>query len=138
MNVKNKALNISIEWSKSQRALKAAGLLLDQDLPEESIARAYYAAFHAAKALLLTEGLEARTHQGAGNLFSLHFVRSGKIDPLYARILSRAQKEREEADYLSGYVFTKEEAGTRLKEVKDFLSVAENLLKQSGLLQRIP
>lgn len=129
MNAKNKALNASLEWSKSQRALKAAELLLDQDFPEESIARAYYAAFHAVKALLLTEGLEAKTHRGVGNLFSLHFVRTGKVSPSYSRILSRAQKEREEADYLSAYVFTKEDATTRLKEIKEFLLVVENLLQ---------
>lgn len=132
MNEKNKQINISTEWSKAQRAFKAAQILLDKDLPDESIARAYYAAFHAVKALLLTEGLEARSHQGVGSLFSLHFVRAGKIDSHYSRVLSRAQKEREEADYLSSYVFTEEDATQRLSEVKQFLSVVEKLLQQSG------
>ena len=47
---------------------------------EDSVSRAYYAVFHAAQGVLLTEGLAAATHQGLMNLFGLHMVKTGKLD----------------------------------------------------------
>lgn len=116
-------------------ACKEAEILLAENMSEGAISRFYYAAFHAAKALLLTEGLEERSHKGLGRLFSLHFVKSGKIDPKFSRILSHSQKDREEADYLAEYVFTIDDATGRRAEVHEFLRVVEVLLEKSGYLE---
>lgn len=132
MNQKNKNLNVSAEWQKAQTALKEAQVLLAEELPEGAISRFYYAAFHAAKALLLTEGLEERSHKGVGRFFSLHFVKSGKVDPKFSRILSHSQQDREEADYLAEYVFTVQDAEIRQAEVLEFLAAVAALLKQAG------
>jgi uncharacterized protein len=51
----------------------AKNLLLSKDY-EDSVSRSYYAAFHAAQALLLSEGLSAETHRGVVTLFGLHFI----------------------------------------------------------------
>lgn len=134
MNDKNKKLNCFSEWSKSQEALKEAEVLLTQNFFGGCLSRSYYAAFHAAKALLMTEGLEAKTHQGVGRLFSLHFIKSKKFDSKLSRIFSHAQKDREEADYCSEYVFTQEDARERLTEVKQFISEVESYLKSNNFL----
>lgn len=132
MNTVNRRLNIAIEWEKSKEALRAAEVLLQQKLASDAISRAYYAAFHAGQAVLLTEGLEVKSHEALGRLFSLHFIKTGKFDARYSRILSKAQKYREEADYSSEFVFTQEDAEERLKEVKEFLAGVETFLKQAG------
>jgi uncharacterized protein (UPF0332 family) len=46
---------------------------------EDAVSQAYYAACHAAQALLKTEGLEADTHQGVVSLFGLHFAKSARV-----------------------------------------------------------
>lgn len=134
MNVTNKRLNISIEWEKAKEAFKEARVLFDQNLAGGSISRAYYAAFHAGKALLLSLGLEIRSHQALGKLFSLHFVKTQKLDAKYSRILSKAQKYREEADYSSEFVFTLQDAKERIDEISEFLKAVENFLKKEGSL----
>lgn len=93
--------------------------------------RAYYAAFHAGKALLLTEGLEIRSHQALGRLFSLHFVKTGKFSVRHSRILSKAQKYREEADYSSEFVFTLDDANERLQEVREFMTAVDTFLAKN-------
>lgn len=128
MNEKNKKMNAKDEWTMSQHAMKAAEVLLKEDLPDQAVSRIYYAAFHAAKALLLTQGLEAKTHQGLGRLFSLHFIKTGIIDTKFSRILSETQKDREDADYFSEYVFTKESVTERFEEIKEFLKVVQKFL----------
>lgn len=128
-------LNLHAEWKKAGETLKAAEVLLQQRFPSDAVTRAYYAAFHAATALLLTEGLEASSHQALGRLFSLHFVKSGKLDARYSRILSMAQKYREEADYTSEYVFTETDAIECISEVKELMAAAHAFLKQGGFLE---
>ena len=132
MNATNKKLSVAIEWEKSKEALKEAEVLLEKKLPSGTISRAYYAAFHAGKALLMTEGLETRSHQGLGKMFSLHFVKTGKFEVTFSRILSKAQKYREEADYSSEFVFTLDDAKERLREVRELISKVESYLKESG------
>lgn len=132
MNDINKKLNITVEWEKAKEAFKETAVLLDQNLPNGAISRAYYAALHAGRALLLTEGLEIRSHQALGRLFSLHFVKTNKFDVRFSRIISKAQKYREEADYSSEFVFTLEDAKERLQEVSEFFSAVEAYLKETG------
>lgn len=130
MNAQNRKLNIKVEWDKAQEALRESRALLERELPSGAISRAYYAAFHAGKALLLTEGLEIRSHQALGRLFSLHFVKTDKFDARFSRILSKAQKYREEADYSSEYLFTLEDAKGCLSEVTEFLEAVERQIKK--------
>ena len=135
MNEINRKLNAVTEWEKMQEALKEAKALLEKEMPSGSISRAYYAAFHAGKALLLTEGVEIRSHQALGRFFSLHFVKTGRFDVQFSRILSKAQKYREEADYNSEFVFRMEDAHERFREVSEFIKVIEAHLKKEGYLK---
>ncbi len=70
---------------KAEQKLRAAEELLKVAAYEDAVSRAYYCAFHAAQAVLLAEGLSARTHQGVVNLFGLHIVKTGII--IYVPIL---------------------------------------------------
>jgi uncharacterized protein (UPF0332 family) len=46
------------QWlRRAHRSLKAAETLLEQDLYEDAISRAYYAMFYAVNALLIRDGL---------------------------------------------------------------------------------
>ncbi len=51
-------------WQRAQEALRATGTLLAAGFPDFAAARAYYAAFYAASALLLAEGKTFRSHRG--------------------------------------------------------------------------
>jgi len=132
MNIENRQKNIQLEWEKGKEAFREAQVLLEQNLPTGAISRAYYAAFHAGKTILLSEGLEAKSHQGLGRLFSLHFVKSGRLDVRFSRILSKAQKYREEADYSSEYVFTLDDAKERIREIQEFIETTADFLKKAG------
>ena len=74
---------------KARGKLAAAEDWLAQGRYFDDIAsRCYYAAFHAAQAMLLTEGLTADTHQGIVSLFGLHFAKTGKVNPRLGRYLN--------------------------------------------------
>lgn len=132
MNDKNKNLNIQDEWTRAITVLREAKVLADQELMEGATSRAYYSAFHAVQALLLTEGLQPKTHQGTLYLFNHHFVKMGLIEPEYSQILARAAKYREEADYRHTMTFTREQTDKTIQEVASFLKRIETFLKGRG------
>ena len=85
---------------KAKDKLKIAASLLDDGAYDDAVSRAYYAAFHATSAVLLTEGLSTDTHRGLINLFGLHFIKTNKIGKKYGRYLSNLKDDRETATSL--------------------------------------
>jgi uncharacterized protein (UPF0332 family) len=71
----NKKKNMDEELSHAHESLKAARILIDAKFFREAVPKLYYALFHALRALLFTEGLEPKTHEGVSHYFNVHFVR---------------------------------------------------------------
>ena len=69
---------IAAYLEKARQKLGVARRLRDSGDHDDAVSRAYYAAFHAAKALLTSAGEQSRTHHGAVTLFNLLFVRPGR------------------------------------------------------------
>lgn len=92
------------------------------------VSRCYYAAFHAAQAVLLTEGLKADTHHGLATLFGLHFVKTGKIEPTYGKLLTNLKDDRETGDYEVVSYVDQETANNALKEAEQFLNRMKDFL----------
>ncbi|MDA2935415.1 HEPN domain-containing protein [Acidobacteria bacterium AH-259-D05] len=106
MTEENKRINIREELERAEKARQAAELLADNAYLLDAISRWYYWVYHTIKALLFSEGLEPKTHEGALTLLSLHFVKNGRFAPSSAHIFSRLMKFRQEADYNPSYIFT--------------------------------
>jgi uncharacterized protein (UPF0332 family) len=104
----NKRANIASELARCDQSLEAARVLIEAGLLLDAESRLYYAAYHAALALLLTQGLEPRSHSGVSQLLGLHFVKTGRLDSEDARLFARLQKYRVEADYSAEFVLTKQ------------------------------
>ena len=87
----------------AREALVAAELLVQHGLVRSSIDRSYYAAFHAASALLASRGIFPGSHDGVIAMLSLHFVKVGALSRDTARNLQDLQNQRLIADY-KGYL----------------------------------
>ena len=104
----NKRANIAAELDRSRESLQAARVLIDSGLFRDAESRVYYAALHAVKALLLTEGLDPRSHAAVAQRLGLHFIKTGRLEPGDGRLFARLQKYRLEADYSVEFVLTRE------------------------------
>ncbi|MBI3930242.1 MAG: HEPN domain-containing protein [Armatimonadetes bacterium] len=132
MTKENRRRNIALELNRSDECWRAAVGLRNLDLHADAVSRAYYAMLHAAQAVLLTEGLEARSHSGTITLFNLHFVRPGKLPTTTTRTLTQLQGERETADYDASTVYTSEDSEVILERADEFCATCRNYLKDSG------
>lgn len=110
-------------------AIMAAKSLVGDGLYRSAMSRTYYALFHYIRALLYTQGLEPKSHEGLEHLFGLHFVKTGKVDVKSAKLLARLQKYRERSDYGLVTVFNKEDVEQELAEVESFLQGIQDHLK---------
>jgi len=114
---------------KAERKLKVAEKLLRSDDYEDAVSRAYYAVFHAAQGLLLTEGERAETHKGVVTLFGLLFVKTGKFKKDLGKYLANLKDERESGDYEIFSYIDRETAETAIEEAKEFIRETQAYLK---------
>ena len=128
MTEENRQRNASEEIARASTCLQEARALHAAGLPYGAASRAYYAVFHAARALLVSIGLEARTHKGVSSALGEHFVRPGRLPAAMGRLVSRMQRDREDADYMTGAVFTLEESAEMIAEAERFLSEGRPLV----------
>jgi hypothetical protein len=124
----NKAANVKDEVGRDNEALSAARLLLKAGLLNDAVSRAYYAAYHWTSALLLSKGMEPKTHRGKIQLLSLHFVRTGLIGEDAAAHLSRLEDFREASDYSAAVVFSRKDAENAVQRAESFIEACKPLL----------
>jgi uncharacterized protein (UPF0332 family) len=121
----NKRENIREEIERATEARRAAELLFSNDFNKDAISKLYYFLLYGVRALLLTKGLEPKSHEGALRLFGFHFVKEGLFMAQDSHIFSKLMKFREEADYNPSYIFSKE-------DFKDLAKEADNLFLKIG------
>ncbi|MEM3786570.1 MAG: HEPN domain-containing protein [Nitrososphaeria archaeon] len=115
-----------LEIKNSKERLEAAELLLNNGKIVDSINRAYYAMFHAARALLLLYGIEPKTHEGVVREFSRIIVEEKVMDKGFAKNFRQIFETRESVDYRIGVLFDQEEAEEIFIKAKEFV---ENVMK---------
>jgi uncharacterized protein (UPF0332 family) len=90
---------------------------------DDAVSRAYYAAFHAAQAALLTKGQRADTHPRVVVLFGLLLVKTGKLDRRWGKFLANLKDDREAGDY-DPLSYVEEDTAARAVQEADELVAA--------------
>jgi len=114
--------------AKARSSLAAARKLLEEALFAESISRSYYAMFYAAKALLLMDGIDVSKHSAVAAAFGREYVKTGKIDSRYHRMLLDGFEWRQKSDYDVYWLATREAAERCRQEAEAFVAQVEKSL----------
>lgn len=90
---------ITANLERAEQSIQAARQLASGGYYDFAASRAYYAAFYAATAVLLNEGLELSKHSAV--IASLHqrFVKTGKLDKEQGKALNWLFELRSVGDY---------------------------------------
>ncbi len=89
---------------------------------------AYYAMFHAARALLYSQGYRERSHWCVLAAMEELFGKTGKLEMRLVRALGQAMTLREDADYAAEY--SQKGAEQTSKNAKEFIEKAQEILKK--------
>jgi len=128
VNDRNRRLNASDELERARRLMRSADWMLAEGLCEEAVSSAYYAAHHAARALLFSLGLEVRSHGGLRSLLAEHFERPGHLPRGSVKTLKDALEARMSADYGVRVHFSRAEAERWVRWSRQFVDTAANHL----------
>jgi uncharacterized protein (UPF0332 family) len=120
------------EWRRAQQALGSAELLTREGYHADAVGRTYYAVFHAAKAALHVQDVEADTHSAVRRMFGLHLVKPGEIEPEWAVPLGQALGERLAADYDPEVSFSLKDARAACREARAFVRRIRQYLLDKG------
>lgn len=112
------------EAERANAELVSAEVLHKEKIFFKSISSAYYAIYHAAKAVLLLKGIDPKTHEGVERMFSLYYVKTGEFDLAVGKALGRLMKMRQEADYYPEVPFTEAESEEAIAMARGFVEKA--------------
>jgi len=115
---------------RAAAACREGDLLAEQHSYGGAANRYYYAAFHAARALLATRNVDSARHAGVIALFQQHFVKSGDFPADVARALPRSFEKRLSSDYSDFVDISAEEVGRVRTEVHAFVDLCGGFLSR--------
>ena len=123
--------NIRVEdlMQKAREFLEDAELLFNHGSYDSAVSRSYYAMFSAARALLLTKGINPHSHRGTLIMFRREFVKSGLFSKEMGDALAKSESLREIGDY-SPYPkkIPRDKAREVIEDTRKFIEEAEKYL----------
>lgn len=90
--------------------------------------RAYYAIFHAIRAVLALERIDFRKHKDVLAYFNQHYVKTEVFPKMIGRKISQAKKVREDSDYDDEFEPSFEETNQQIETAKELIDLVEKYL----------
>jgi uncharacterized protein (UPF0332 family) len=108
--------------------LRAAGLLVAGGAWGDASSRAYYAAFHAVSAALLSRGETYSRHGQVLGAFNRAFVHTGLLPREFTALLTRLFENRQSGDYAVLPGVTEAEARQDIADAQRIIEAIRNFL----------
>ena len=87
-----------------------------------SINRSYYAIFHALRAITALDQFDSSKHSGIIAYINQHYVKTGIFDKSFSKMVDKAFRYREKADYEDFYVVAIEDAEDQIEKAEQVTS----------------
>ena len=122
-----------LQLESAEKALSAAQYLLEGNQFEAAANRAYYAMFHAAQgALATTDAGMPRSHRGTEMLFGDHFIRTGRIEERFVKMLRQSSDLRMDSDYDVYAPIDDQQVSEMVQNAEAFVVEMKRLLEEQG------
>ena len=115
-------------WQRATKALSVAERDLASGDPDFAAARAYYAAFYAASALLLSDERKFRKHSGVIACLHQYYVKEGRLPREAGKIITSLSDLRDIADYGGSEHVATADAQQAVADARRFLDLVRPLL----------
>lgn len=119
---------IAANLARAEQSIQAARQLVSGGYYDFAASRAYYAAFYAATAVLLHEGLEMSKHSGVIASIHQRFVKTEKLDKEQGKSLNWLFELRGVGDYGGTAHVSHQDAEQAIEAAEKFLKAASALL----------
>lgn len=92
--------------------------------------RAYYAIFHAIKAVLALERVDFKRYKDVLAYFNQHYIKTEKFPKLISKKISQASKVREDSDYDDEFIPTDNETKNQIDTARELIELVDRYLEQ--------
>ena len=121
-------------FETSLEALSDAKIMYENERYKNTLNTAYYAIFHAIRAVNALSGFDSSKHSGVIAYFNQNYVKEGVFSKELSKIIRMASENREKADYLDFFIASKEEAERQILRAKEFIDVIKIYLESEKVL----
>jgi len=116
-----------LHFIRAAECVEDSRVLLDNERPAAAVARAYYAMFHAATAVLAAKGIKRSSHSGILSAFGQYLVKPGLIKQDFHLSLREAFELRQQTDYDPIVDIQLQQAKQTLEQAIDFVDACRKL-----------
>ncbi len=109
----------------AHKTFEASKILSDNGFWNSAVNRLYYSVFYAVNALLVLNEIQTKSHSATKSQFSLHFVKTGKFDKKYGRLLSELFDWRQKGDYENIFDFNSDLVEPLFKPTIEMIELIE-------------
>ncbi len=113
------------------KTVDAAKVLAEKGFWNSAVNRLYYAVFYAVNALLVFNNIETKSHSATKSKFSLHFVKTGKFDKKYGKLLAELYDWRQKGDYENIFDYDSESVKPLFEPVSEMIKLIDAEIKNS-------
>lgn len=103
-------------------------MLINNEKLSTTVNRIYYGIFYALLALALKNKFTTSKHHQLIGWFNKEFIKKGKLDNKYGKILKSAYEYRTSGDYDSFIEFDKNEVNLLFDEMKMFIEKIKSIV----------
>ncbi|MCP4397162.1 MAG: HEPN domain-containing protein [bacterium] len=113
---------------KSRAAAENVEFLIENDKLQLAVNQIYYGMFYMLSALAIKHHFETSRHKQLIGWFNKTFIKGGKTDKRYSKLIQKAYDNRMEGDYDVFATFSRDEVEQSFVELKDVMEVIEKLI----------
>lgn len=125
MNFDERKEYVKYRLESAYKTFEAAEILAKNGYWNSAVNRLYYSLFYAVNALLVANRIITKSHSSVKSQFSLHFVKSGKIDKKYGRLFSELYDWRQKGDYENIFDYDQETVAPLFEPVYEMIKIIE-------------
>ena len=123
----NEEQNVLVKYriQRAKETLADADNLINNGSYNSAVNRLYYACYYSVIALLIKNGINAQTHQGVIQMFSLHFIVTNKINKKYSVFYGKLFNSRISGDYDDFVQYDAQMVNPMYLQAKEFIDIIE-------------
>ncbi len=125
MTFKERIEYVKYRIESAHKTFDAAKVLAENGFWNSAVNRLYYSVFYAVNALLVMNEIQTKSHSATKSQFSLHFVKTGKFDKKYGRLLSELFDWRQKGDYENIIDYDNDSVQPLFKPVNEMIRLIE-------------
>jgi len=128
MNEQERLEVVHYRIDKSNATLSEVEFLIESELWNTALNRLYYACYYAVIALLVNNHIQTKSHSGVNQMFGLHFIKTGILQPESGKFYSYLFALRHTGDYEDFSDFKKEDVIGLVQPATELIAAIQKLL----------